>query len=123
MENLRKLKIGIPGTLGLRLRSKLVLWFLMASILPLIVAGILTYRTVNQQAEEAANREVVTVADFASQAATEFMNSRCTDVLIRARQQLIAESLAVSEVREDVSMSLQEEVKLSGSYEFLVLVD
>ncbi len=120
MARLRRLRIG---NLKLRLRSKLVLWFLIASILPLLVAGYLAYRTVNQQAEQTAFREVVTIADFASQAATEFMNSRCTDVLIRARQQLIAESLKVSEVREDVSLSLLEEVKLSGVYEFLVLVD
>jgi len=53
----------------------------------------------------------------------EFMNSRCTEFLVRARQQLIAESLKVSEVREDVSLSLLEEVKLSGAYEFMVLVD
>ena len=123
MKTLRKLRTGILGNLKLRLRSKLVLWFLTASILPLLLAGYLAYRAVNQQAEEAAFREVVTIADFASQAATEFMNSRCTEVLVRARQQIIAESLKVSEVRQDVSLSLVEEVKLSGAYEFMVLVD
>ena len=123
MESLRKQRTGILANFKLRLRSKLVLWFLIASILPLLLAGYLAYRAVNQQAEQAAFREVVTIADFASQAATEFMNSRCTEVLIRARQQLIAESLKVSEVREDVSLSLLEEVKLSGAYEFMVLVD
>ncbi len=116
-------RIGILGNLKLRLRTKLVSWFLVASILPLLVAAYLAYRTINQQAEQAAFREVVTIANFASQALTEFMNGRCTDVLIRARQQLITESVQVPEMREDTSLNLLEEVKLSGAYEFLVLVD
>ena len=94
------------GKLHLRLRTKLVSWFLVSSILPLLVAGYLAYLAVNRQAQEAAFREVVTIADFASQAVTEFMNSRCTEVLIRARQQLIAESLQISEVREATSPKL-----------------
>ena len=93
LASLRRPRIGILGNLKLRLRTKLVSWFLVASILPLLVAGYLAYRAVNQQAEQAAFREVVTIAGSASQAVTEFMNSRCTEVLIRARQQLIAESL------------------------------
>ncbi len=63
-------------------------------------------------------REVVSIVDFESQAATEFMNSRCTEVLIRAGQRLIADSLTLSEVREDVSQSFLDEAKLSGTYEF-----
>jgi len=117
------LRIGILSNLNLRLRTKLVSWFLVASILPLLVAGYLAYQAVNQQAEDAAFREVVTIAHFASQAVTEFMNSRCTEVIIRSRERLIGESLTISEVREDASLSLLDEVKLSGAYEFMVLVD
>src|SRR4030042_5177392 len=113
LTSVRRLRKGILSNLKLRLRTKLVSWFLVASILPLLVAGFLAYRAVNQQAEEAAFREVVTIADFASQAVTEFMNSRCTEGLIRARQQLMAESLQVSEGREAASLSLLEEIKFS----------
>ena len=123
LASLRRLRIGILGNMKLRLRTKLVSWFLVASILPLLVAGYLAYRAVNRQAEEAAFREVVTIADSASQAVTEFMNSRCTEVLIRAGQRLIAEACKISEVREDASLSLLDEVKLSGAYEFVALVD
>ena len=121
--SLRRLRIGSLSNLKLRLRTKLVSWFLVASILPLLVAGYLAYGAINRQAEQAAFRQVRTIAVFASQAVQEFINSRCTEVLIRARERLIAESLQVSEVREDVSLSLLEEVKLSGAYEFLVLAD
>ncbi len=123
LTSFRRLRIGILSNLKLRLRTKLVSWFLVASILPLLVAGYLAYQAVNQQAEQAAFREVVNIAGSASQAVTEFMNSRCTEILIRSRERLIAESLTISEVREDVSLSLLDEVKLSGAYEFVVLVD
>jgi methyl-accepting chemotaxis protein len=115
--------MAVLGNLKLRLRAKLVSWFLVASILPLLVAGYLAYQAVNRQAERAAFREVVTTAHSAAKAATEFMNGRCTEILIKARERLITESLAISEMREDASMSLLEEVKLSGAYEFVVLVD
>jgi hypothetical protein len=120
---LSRLRIGSLSNLKLRLRTKLVSWFLVASSLPLLVAGYLAYGAINRQAEQAALRQVSTIANFASQAVTEFMNSRCTQVLIRARERLIAESLQVSEVREDVSQSMLEEVKLSGAYALLVLAD
>src|SRR5271157_61981 len=120
---MRRLKIRILGNYKVRLRTKLVSWFLVASILPLLLAGYLAYQAVNRQAEQAAFREVVTTADSASRAVTEFMNSRCTDVLIRARQRFILEGVIAPEAREDTSLSLHEEVELSGAYEFVVLVD
>ncbi len=118
-----RLRKEFLGKLHVRLRTKLVSWFLVASILPLLVASYLVYGAVNRQAEEAAFREVVTIADFASQAVTEFMNSRCTEILIRARQQLVTDALQLAEVRETASLSLLHEVKLSGAYEFLALVE
>ncbi len=111
------------GAIQVRLRTKLVFWFLMASILPLLLAGYLAYRAIAQQAEQAAVREVVTIAESASKTATEFMNSRCSDVLVWAKLSVVTDALQSAEMREEASDTLREMVKLSGAYEAAALVD
>jgi methyl-accepting chemotaxis protein len=107
----------------LPLRTKLVLCFLLAAILPLLIAGYLSYRAVERQAEQSAVREMVTLAESASKTATEFMDSRCGDVLMWANLRSMREVLELHEMREEVSETLRDMAELSGVYQGIALVD
>ncbi len=63
------------------------------------------------------------MAESASKTATEFMDSRCRDVLIWSKLRFIREVLDLAEVREEVCESLREMVELSGVYEAIALVE
>jgi methyl-accepting chemotaxis protein len=106
-----------------RLRSNLVFWFLLVAILPLLVAGYLSYQAIEKQAEQASQREIVALARSAGKTAMEFMESRSGDLLMWAKFRLIKEALDLAEIREEVCDSLREMVKLSGVYEAITLAD
>ena len=105
------------------LRSKLVCWFLLAAILPLLLAGYLSYRTIEKQANQSAARELIAIADSAGKTTNEFMDSRCGDIVIWSKFRFIKEALDLAEIREEVCDSLREMVTLSGLYEAIALVD
>jgi methyl-accepting chemotaxis protein len=105
------------------LRRKLVFCFLVAAILPLLIAGYLSYQAIARQAEQSAVREMVSVAESASKTATEFMDSRCGDILIWSKLRAIGEVLELREIRDEVCESLREMAEVSGVYEAIVLVD
>lgn len=105
------------------LRTKLVFCFLVAAILPLLMAGYLSYQAIARQAEQSAAREMVTIAESAGNTATEFMDSRCSDVLIWSNLRSIREVLDLREMREEVSETLREMAEMSGVYDGIALVE
>jgi methyl-accepting chemotaxis protein len=105
------------------IKTKLVFWFLIAAVLPLLVAGYLSYGAIARQADQSAAREMVALAESASKTATAFMDGRCGDLLIWSNLRFIKEALELAEIREEVCESLREMVELSGGYEAVVLVD
>ncbi|MFH0824050.1 MAG: cache domain-containing protein, partial [Pseudomonadota bacterium] len=104
------------------LRRKLVFWFIMAALLPLITAGYLSYHTISSQAEASAAREMITAAETAGKAASEFVDSRCGEILIWSRLRLVREALELAEIREEVSENLGEMVEVSGVYDAIAVV-
>ncbi len=105
------------------LKTKLVFWFLIAAVLPLLVAGYLSYGAIARQADQSAAREMVALAGSAGKTATEFMDNRCRDVIIWSKLRFITEVLDLAEIRDEVCDSLREMVELSGVFEAVALVD
>ncbi len=112
-------RLSLSGSL----RNKLLVYFLLLSLVPLGVAGYLGYRSVLGQAETAAKRELKTIADSTAQSINVFMNDRVSDVLVWSDLRLMKEALEVAEVREDASETMREMVKLYGAYEDILLLD
>jgi methyl-accepting chemotaxis protein len=109
--------------LGGSLRNKLIIYFLLIAIVPLVVAAYVGYRTLSTEAENSTQREMRTYAEQAGQTLNVFMNDRVSDVLVWADLRLIKEALEVAEVREDASETMREMVKLYGSYTDVALID
>ncbi|MBM3299839.1 MAG: hypothetical protein FJY85_07785, partial [Deltaproteobacteria bacterium] len=109
--------------LGGSLRNKLVIYFILIAAIPLVVSGGIGYYTITTESERWAEREMRAIADSAAQTANEFMNGRCTDVLVWSDLRLIKEAIEVAEVREDASETLREMVKLYGAYQAVALMD
>ncbi len=105
------------------LRNKLLGWFLLIAILPLVASAAIGYATMKTEAENTAKRELRTIAESVSQTINEFMNERVSDVMVWADLRLIKEALEVAEVREDASETMREMVKLYGSFEDIALLD
>lgn len=109
--------------LGRRLRNKLLIAFLGITLIPFGIAVYLGYHTLVVEAQNSAKREMRSIAEAAAQTANEFMNARCSDILVWSNLRLIKEALEVAEVREDASETLREMVKLYGAYEAVSLLD
>ncbi|MEW6140940.1 MAG: methyl-accepting chemotaxis protein [Thermodesulfobacteriota bacterium] len=114
-----------PGRLrlGSSIRYKLLFWFLIIALFPFIVSGYLGYRTIVSESMDSVKRETLTLAQSAGQTASEFMNERCSDILVWSDLRLIKEALEVAEVREDASETLREMVRLYGAYQAVALAD
>ncbi len=97
--------------------------FLISAILPLLIAGYLSYQAIARQAEQSAEREMVAAAESASKATMAFMDSCCDDLLIWSKLRPIREVLDLAEIKEEVSDSLREMVEVSGAYEAVALVN
>ncbi|HMK34679.1 MAG TPA: methyl-accepting chemotaxis protein [Desulfomonilaceae bacterium] len=109
--------------LGGSVRNKLVVYFLLISVVPLLFAGVLGYYTLSKEGEASVKREMRTFAESIASSVNVFMNDRVSDVLVWADLRLIKEALEVAEVREDASETMREMVKLYGSYVDITLAD
>jgi methyl-accepting chemotaxis protein len=105
------------------LKTKIVCWILVATVVPLLVAGYLSYSTVEKQADRSARREMITLANSASTAATKFVENRCSDVVILSEFRFVTDALKSSELRQEASDSLKKMVDLSALYSGIALVD
>jgi methyl-accepting chemotaxis protein len=109
--------------LGRSLRTKMIIYFLLIAIVPLLIAAYVGYRTLYAEATSSTQREMRTYAQSAADTVNVFMNDRVSDVLVWADLRLIKEALEVAEVREDASETMREMVKLYGSYVDVALID
>ncbi len=108
---------------GGSLRNKLLFWFLVITVVPLVASAGIGLYTITSEAENSANRELRTLAGSAALAINIFMNDRVSDTLVWADLRPIKEAIDVAEVREDASQMLRETVKLYGAYECIFLLD
>ncbi|MGO9566766.1 MAG: PDC sensor domain-containing protein, partial [Desulfomonilaceae bacterium] len=109
--------------LGRSIRTKLLFWFLLITLIPLGASAFIGYRTITNEAESSARREMTTLAGSAAQSINIFMNDRVSDTLVWADLRPIKEAIDVAEVREDASQMLRETVRLYGAYECIFLLD
>jgi len=109
--------------LGGSIRNKLLLYFLLISLVPFAITGYIGYNTTLSEAENSARREMRGIAESTAQTLNVYMNDRVSDILVWSDLRIIKEALEVAEVREDASETLREFVKLYGAYQFIALVD
>jgi methyl-accepting chemotaxis protein len=109
--------------LGGSVRNKLLFWFLLITVVPLGLSGIVGYQILADEAQNSAKREMRTLAESAGASLNVFMNDRVSDALVWADLRPIKEAIDVAEVREDASQMLRETVKLYGTYECIFLLD
>jgi hypothetical protein len=74
-------------------------------------------------AQEAVVREMTALAHSAAKAVNVCMSDRVSDLLVWSRMNAILEALEVAEVRESTQETLLDLVKLSHSYEAVILLD
>lgn len=108
---------------GGSLRSKLLFWFLVITIVPLAASAGIGLYTISNEGQNSAFRELRTLANSAALALNIFMNDRVSDTLVWADLRPIKEAIDVAEVREDASQMLRETVRLYGAYECIFLLD
>jgi len=109
--------------LGGTLRNKLLFWFLVVTLIPMVISAYIGYTTITTESVNSAIRETARLADSVGQTLNVFMNDRVNDVKAWADLRLVKEALEVAEVREDASETLREIVKLYGAYEAIFLQD
>lgn len=117
------MKILQSVRIGRSVRGKLLIYFLLISLIPFGIVSWLGYSTLTTEAERAAERDTRTLAEAAALALNEAMAERCADIEIWSDLRLIKESLEVAEVREDASETLRGFVKVYGTYEDVLLLD
>ncbi len=109
--------------LGRSIRTKLLFWFLLITIVPMVASAAIGIWTITREAQNAAYRQLTTIAGSAAQSINVWMNDRVNDVVVWADLRSIKEAIDVAEVREDASQMLRETVKRYGSYEAIFLLD
>ncbi len=105
------------------LRNRLLMSFLLLSLIPLLLASIVAYRTIVVGAQEAVVREMTALAHSAANAVNVYMSDRVGDQLVWSRMNIIMEALEIAEAREPAQETLMDLVKLSSSYEAVMLLD
>lgn len=105
------------------LKNRLLVSFLLLSLVPLGAASLVAYRTITDGAHEAAIREMTALAHSAAQAVNVYMNDRVGDQLVWSKMNIVLEALEVTEVRESANETLMDLVKLSGAYDAVMLLD
>jgi hypothetical protein len=105
------------------LKNRLLVSFLLLSLVPLGAASLVAYRTITDGAHEAAIREMTALAHSAAQAVNVYMNDRVGDQLVWSKMNVVLEALEVTEIRESANETLMDLVKLSQAYEAVMLLD
>ncbi len=116
-------KIRERLALGGSLRNKLLIYFLLMSLIPFATAAYLGYRSITAQAVDAGKVRMLGIATTAAQSMNVWMNQRTSDQLVWAQLRVVREALDVAEVREDATETLKELVKYYGSYEAVIVLD
>ncbi len=105
------------------LKNRLLVSFLLLSLVPLGAASLVAYRTITDGAHEAAIREMTALAHSAAQAVNVYMNDRVGDLLVWSKMNVVLEGLEITEIRESANETLMDLVKLSQAYEAVMLLD
>ncbi len=109
--------------LGRSIRTKLLFWFLLITIIPMVASAAIGIWTITREAQNSAYSQLKTIAGSAAQSLNIWMNDRVNDVVVWADLRSIKEAIDVAEVREDASQMLRETVQRYGSYECIFLLD
>lgn len=105
------------------LMIKLVIYFLLITIIPGVIAAVVAYVTLNEAEERETRESMISISKSAAETINVYMNDRVSDNLAWSQLKIIKEALEVAEVREDATDTLQEFVKYYGTYEVIVLLD
>jgi methyl-accepting chemotaxis protein len=108
---------------GGSLRNKLLVAFLLLSLIPFGVASFMAYTYVTSVAENQAFQQMETLTDDAEHTVNVYMNERISDQLVWSQLRVVKEALDVAEVREDATETLKELVRYYGSYEAIMVLN
>lgn len=111
------------GVLFSSLRNRLLVYFLTMSLIPLVVASLVAYRTIVVGAQETAIREMSALAHSAANAVNVYMNDRVGDQLVWSKSNTVMESLEIAEAREYANDMFRDFVHLAQTYEAVFLLD
>ncbi len=112
-------RIKFRGSLMIRL----VIYFLLITIIPGVISGFVAYKTLYTAEEQKTKESMIGISKSAAQTINVYMNDRVSDNLAWSQLKIIKEALEVAEVREDATDTLQEFVKYYGTYEVILLLD
>jgi methyl-accepting chemotaxis protein len=105
------------------LRNKLVLAFLLVSVIPLVIVSVGLYFQTTREARRVVVESLKDANGSVATALNTFMNQRCGDALTWASLDSMRESIVVSEVRDKAAQQLKDFMKYYGAYEAILLLD
>lgn len=108
---------------GKGLRTRLLISFLLISLIPFGAGSYMAYRTVRVEAEQSVVREMSALAGAAAETLNLYMTERVSDQLIWSDLLVIREAIAFSELREEAEQTLRAMVKLYSGYQAVMVTD
>lgn len=108
---------------GRTLRNKLLVAFLLLSLIPFGVAAYMAYYYIQDVAQNQAFDQMERMSQDALHTTNVYMNERVSDQLVWSQLRVVKEALDVAEVREDATETLKELVKYYGAYEAIMVLN
>jgi methyl-accepting chemotaxis protein len=105
------------------LRNKLLLAFLLITILPGVIIVGFIYYYLTRAAEETTISQMQAIAKSTGDSLNVFMNDRVSDVLTWSQLRLVRDALTVAEIRDDMASTFNEFQRAYGYYEAIALLD
>lgn len=104
-------------------RGKLLLYFLLISLIPFGAASLIGYLSIWTGGQASTVREMRALADAAAQTLNVFMSDRISDHLVWAQMSMIKDAVGKAEVREEATSLFKDVLKEYQAYEAIVILD
>lgn len=116
-------KILLRISVNKSLRNKLLVYFLLLSLVPFSAASFTAYQTIYRGARQGVIREMRALAEATAQTVNVYMNDRVGDLMLWSKLRIIHEALELAEMREDARDVLMNLVKDNPAYLAIAVLD
>ncbi len=116
-------KIFLQLSVNRSLRNRLLIYFLLISLIPFSAASFTAYRTIYHGARQGVIREMKSLAEATAETVNVYMNERVSDLMLWSKLRGIREGLELVEMREDATDVLRNFVKDYPAYLAVLVLD
>jgi methyl-accepting chemotaxis protein len=105
------------------LRYRLIVYFLLLSIIPFGIASFIAYKTISRGAENSVKRELKTLAQATIHTLDGYLNDRVTDMIVWSKLTIVREAIGMVDARQDTTESFEELVQNYRAYDAILMLD